>query len=133
LRASVHLHTVAFDGVFVQTEPDGPVVFHALPKPEPDDLQSIAGAIVRAATRLLEGRGLCWDPAQAAEQGLEVEDPVAHRSPLLAECCAHSMQGIVTVGPNRGQPLAGSGSAPRLVLPKDLRRKRTPTSPRSRG
>ena len=97
-------------------------MFHALPAPTALDLQAIAQDIVRRATRLLEKRGLCWDSATAAAQGIEVADPWPQQQPLLAECCAQSMQGVVTLGPRRGQLLAGGPKVARLQVPKDLRR-----------
>jgi hypothetical protein len=110
LRASIHLHNVVVDGVYVQPDPSAPPQFRALPPPDTVDLHDIAAHIRSRVGALLERRGIDLG-------GGAGEDPVAAQEPLFAQACADSMHDIVTMGPRRGKRLLKLGA---LAIPRDL-------------
>lgn len=55
LNANLHFHTLIPDGVFEEMA-DGSVLFHALPPPSDDDVQTLAARIVRRTARILARR-----------------------------------------------------------------------------
>jgi len=77
LNLNVHFHTLALDGVFVQS-PAGPLAF--LPARGPSDVEvaQVLGTIRRRVGRLLRRRGL-----EPGEDGMGPEDPVAEASLLV--------------------------------------------------
>lgn len=96
LNLNLHLHSVFMDGVFVQVEPTDQPVFRALPGPEKGDILALAWDICLRTKQLLEKAGKYFDADPD-------EDALAQDSPLLAACCAASMQNTVAIGPRAGQ------------------------------
>lgn len=93
LNLNVHLHTVAMDGVFIQTHADAAPSFHALPPPTDGDIMSIAWDVCKRVQALLRKRGL----------DTESEDAFAQDQPLLAATYAASIQYTVSTGARAGQ------------------------------
>jgi len=97
LRGNLHLHALALDGVYVQSDGKEAPVFHALPAPTKLDLNIIGTNVWMKTTRLLQKLGKYFDadPAEA--------DTLAREQPLLAACCAAAIQNTVVSGSRAGQ------------------------------
>jgi len=90
---NVHLHALAFDGVF-GTYDTGGLVFHPASPVTDLDVAEVLATIEPGIGRLLERRGR-GDDDQAV-------DPLAEESLVLAGLAAASMQGRVALGATRG-------------------------------
>jgi hypothetical protein len=92
-----HLHSLAFDGVFVQNDANAPPRFRALPAPTKGEVQSLAWEICKRTTEMLQkqGRYLDADPAES--------DSLAQDEPLLAASYAASLQQVVAIGDRAGE------------------------------
>ncbi len=88
---NVHLHSLAFDGVFVEVEP-GKVEWRGLPKPQSHDVVTIAWEVCTQVVKALQRRGL-----SLADESGDI-DALAEREPLLAACYAASLRGFVATG-----------------------------------
>jgi len=96
LALSPHLHLLAADGVWVQTEPNAQPTFHALPEPKQGEVAAVAWSTCERTVKLLKKRGL-WSDADSAE------DSLAQKEPLLAALATASIAGVLAMGPNAGQ------------------------------
>ncbi len=67
LACSPHLHLLVPDGVFVEN-PDGGVLFRALPKPTVEDLEAVAARVVRQMRRWLDRHELADEPHDGLAQ-----------------------------------------------------------------
>ena len=105
LRLSVHVHTLAMDGIYVQHDPSQPPAFHALPAPTKLDIQAVGTNVWMQTTRLGQDRGqyLDADPAEA--------DKLAQEQPLLAAAYAASVKNAIAFGPRAGQGVLRLGWA----------------------
>jgi len=107
LGLSPHFHLLAADGVWVQSEPNAPPTFHALPEPSQGEIAAVAWATCERTVKLLKKRGL-WADADAGD------DSLAQREPLLAALATASISGVLAMGPNAGQrPMRLFGRAAR--------------------
>jgi len=107
LGLSPHLHAIAADGVWVQSEPDAPPTFHALPEPSRGEIASVAWSTCERTVKLLQKRGL-WLDADPND------DRLAQEQPLLAALATASIAGVLAMGPNAGQrPMRLFGQAAR--------------------
>jgi hypothetical protein len=50
VQRAVHVHALALDGVYVRDEPNGPLVFHALPAPTREEVEEPAARTARRVT-----------------------------------------------------------------------------------
>lgn len=99
LRLNVHLHSFALDGVYVREGDDGPLVFHALPAPSPDEVAELARRVAVRVAKLLERLGRSLDPEMdAPADSLELEHPA------LASCYGAACRGIDLLGARAGEP-----------------------------
>ena len=92
---NVHLHSLVTDGIFIQEDAAGPVVFAALPPPSDADILDVASEICRRTRAVLVRHGL-WkeDPADTPDD--TVPD-------ALADLYGASIRGVLLMGPRRGQ------------------------------
>jgi len=105
INLNLHLHSVFLDGVFELSEPGARPEFRALPAPERGDVVALAWEVCERTTRFLQKLGRYFD-AEASEA-----DRLAQEHPLLATCCAASLQGSVVMGPRAGQRVLRLGDA----------------------
>src|SRR5690606_36975722 len=77
VRLNVHLHVLALDGVYVREDPDGPLVFRALPTPTHAEVADVARRTARRIERILEAHGRWLDPEMAGAEPhpLELDEP----------------------------------------------------------
>jgi Putative transposase/Transposase zinc-binding domain len=107
LGLSPHFHLLAADGVWIQSEPNAPPTFRALPEPSQGEIAAVAWATCERTVKLLQKRGL-WADADAGE------DSLAQKEPLLAALATASINGMLAMGPNAGQrPMRLFGRAAR--------------------
>jgi Putative transposase/Transposase zinc-binding domain len=121
LRLNVHLHVLALDGAYVR-EPEGALVFHALPTPSSKEVADIAR---RTAQRLgsafqARGRPSPWQPADHIEPHPE---SVSLEQPGLFACHQAAAQGLSISGERAGLPalrlVIGQGLASEGRLPPE--------------
>ena len=107
LGLAPHLHAIVADGVWVQSVPEAPPTFHALPEPSKAELAAVAWSTCERTVKLLKKRGM-WldaDPSQ---------DRLAQDEPLLAALATASIAGVLAMGPHAGQrPMRLFGRAAR--------------------
>ncbi|MBI3457212.1 MAG: transposase, partial [Candidatus Rokubacteria bacterium] len=104
LNATVHFHSLIFDGVYTRPLPTARPVFHRLPPPSDADIAALLTRLDRRVRRLLVRRGrLAEDDAGS--------DPFAAQAPLFACALAASLQRRVALGPRAGQPVRRLRSA----------------------
>ena len=103
LLFNLHLHSAIADGVFLQKSANERPEFRALPAPEKGDVIALAWEVCEKTTRMLQKAGKYFDadPSEA--------DKLAQEYPLLAACCADSLQGTVAIGARAGQRVLRSG------------------------
>jgi len=103
INLNLHLHSAIADGVFVQRSAAERPEFRALPAPEKGDVVALAWEVCQKTTRMLQKAGKYFDadPSEA--------DKLAQEYPLLAACCAASLQGSVAMGARAGQRVMRSG------------------------
>ena len=103
INLNLHIHGAVADGVFVQKSADERPEFRALPAPEKADVVALAWEVCEKTTRMLQkvGKYFDADPSEA--------DKLAQEHPLLAACCAASLQGRVAMGARAGQRVLRSG------------------------
>lgn len=107
LGLAPHLHAIAADGVWVQSEPGAKPTFHALPEPTKAEIAAVAWSTCQRTVKLLTKRGL-WCDADPSE------DRLAQEQPLLAALATASIAGVLAMGPNAGQrPMRLFGRAAR--------------------
>jgi len=107
LGLSPHLHTIAADGVWVQSEPGASPTFHALPEPSKGEIAAVAWSTCERTVKLLQKRGL-WLDADPSD------DLLAQEQPLLAALATASIAGVLAMGSNAGQrPMRLFGQAAR--------------------
>ena len=89
LLFNLHLHSAIADGVFLQKSANERPEFRALPAPEKGDVIALAWEVCEKTTRMLQKAGKYFDadPSEA--------DKLAQEYPLLAACCADSLQGTM--------------------------------------
>jgi hypothetical protein len=99
LNLNVHLHLLALDGWFVQSE-SGALAFVQASAPTQGEVEALVLDVHARIMRLLERRGL-----------LEVDgaDPLADESPTLAACYEGAVTQRVGLGPARGRPVMKLG------------------------
>lgn len=106
LRLNPHLHLLALDGVFVETD-DGQLAFHQLPSLENSDVADLLHTARLRILAFLERRGII-------EQGPEArlaEDGFAEREPELAALATAAVTGDPPAGPEHRQ-------RPAIALPE---------------
>jgi len=96
LGLAPHLHVLAADGVWVQTEPEAQPTFHAVPQPMKGEIAAVAWSTCERTVSLLNKRGIWFD----SDPG---EDRLAHQEPFLAAVASASIAGVLAMGPNAGQ------------------------------
>lgn len=101
---NVHLHVIATEGVFVETE-SGRLEWHTLPEPSSADVADIAWETCLRVTRALQRRGL-----DLLGENDDM-DELAEREPLLAACYSASIQGFIATGQRAGQRVMQMGVA----------------------
>jgi hypothetical protein len=99
LRLNVHLHSLALDGVYVRDDDDGPLVFHALPEPNADEVAQVARRTAERIVKLLVKLGRSLDPEMD-----ELPDALELEHPALAGCYGAAARGIDLLGARAGQP-----------------------------
>jgi hypothetical protein len=102
LNLNVHLHSLATEGVFLETV-DGGVEWHTLSAPSSEEVAEIALDVCQRVSRILQARGISLSA--------EDEDAFAAEQPLLAACCAASVQGFIATGRRAGQRMMRMGVA----------------------
>ena len=118
LNLNPHLHSLAFDGVFLEPdEPDLPPRFVELPPPNDADIAQIVTAVKQRVERALNRAGY------ATQDHPTEPDPLALDEPVLAAAYAASVQSDLAFGPRAGQPIQRIGGS--LGLPQvELRSRR---------
>jgi hypothetical protein len=114
LRLNVHAHALALDGVYVQGEQSGSLVFHALPTPTRDEVAEVARRTAERVDAILRAQDRSLDPAvpQSDPHPLELEESG------LAACYAAAAQGALALGtPSHCAPLRLVGSQVRTDAP----------------
>jgi hypothetical protein len=84
----------------VETNPDEPAVFRALPDPSELEIRDVAGETCRRTIEILRRRGLWRDEP---EEGFE--EPSSDLEPALAALYKASLRGVISLGPKRGERL----------------------------
>lgn len=112
LRLNPHLHLLALDGVFVETD-DGQLTFHQLPLLENSDVADLLHTARLRILAFLERRGVI-------ERGPEprlADDGFAEREPELAALATAAVTGNPPAGPEHRQrpPIALSEHGARFV------------------
>lgn len=79
LALNIHFHSFVTDGIFLREEPDGPLVFRELPPPTDEEIADVASETCRRVRDILVRAGR-W-----LEEETDVEDPLAEKSPGLAD------------------------------------------------
>lgn len=112
-KLNLHYHTIALDGVYVTAPGDAasPLRFIATPAPTTADVSAVAWATCLGTMELLKARGLALDADltdldPAAGQGELLHDP------MLGQCAAASMMGVVLLGPRAGKQVLRLGRGP---------------------
>ncbi len=106
-----HMHSAVLDGCYTHSKPDGPLTFLPTPAPTRPEVASIAWSICKKTVVHLKRRGLALD---ATPEDL---DPLHGSEPLLAECAAASLQGVVLIGPRAGRSVWRLGSLQQPMEP----------------
>jgi hypothetical protein len=83
-----HLHTLAFDGVYVCDGPGGTPVFHALPAPSRPEVVQVGWRVAHKTLEALRNLGISYQPG-APEQDLE-----SWSDPVLAELASWAAQNL---------------------------------------
>ncbi len=78
LRLNLHIHMLAFDGIYAADENDHPQ-FQALLAPDNDEIARLTATLAQRMTRLLDRRGLGPDSYAAAVTGRTAYGPNAGR------------------------------------------------------
>jgi len=101
LRLNVHFHVIALDGVHVRQEPDGPLVFHPLPVPTPDEVADVAKRTALRVQKILVRHGRSLDGS--GERDAEGAQPAEQLG--LSACYGAAASGLGLDGERAGQPL----------------------------
>jgi len=95
---------------------DTPPTFHALSKPSSGEITAVAWDTCQRVTKVLRKRGIWFDVDPS-------DDTFAQDEPGLAELCGASMQGVIAMGPHKGQRLVrffGAAASNRQQRPPKL-------------
>ena len=107
LGLAPHLHAIAADGVWVQSEPGAQPAFHALPEPTKAEIAAVAWSTCERTVKVFKKRGVWLDADPST-------DRLAQEQPLLAALATASIAGVLAMGPNAGQrPMRLFGRAAR--------------------
>ena len=107
---NIHLHCLVLDGVYQSGE--GVPVFHEIPAPSIDELQSLLAKIITRIMRLLTRQGHLIE-----EQGMALGQPLTYLAepdsdhaltPLQAASCTYR----IALGPRAGQKVLSLQSLP---------------------
>ena len=104
LNLDPHFHTLALDGIYVESG-KGELVFQRVPPPSDAEVARVAERVHRNVARLLERRGL--GPQACSDEA----DTLSHDEPLLAELYGASISGRIATGPRAGRRVARVGDA----------------------
>ena len=102
LRLNLHIHMLAFDGIYAADENDHPQ-FQALLAPDNDEIARLTATLAQRMTRLLDRRGL--GPDSDAEES----DSLPRDEPWLAGLYAAAVTGRTAYGPNAGRRVTRVG------------------------
>ena len=84
LEANNHFHGIFPDGVFVELEPGGELVFRRLPPPTEEDIAVIAYEAGLAFCEVLKARGF-WETTSASSDTVEGKLKLPNRKPCRAK------------------------------------------------
>src|SRR5690606_8287683 len=87
-------------GVYVREDPDGPLVFRALPTPTHAEVADVARRTARRIERILEAHGRWLDPEMAGAE----PHPLELDEPGLAACYRAAALGLGVAGERAGKP-----------------------------
>ncbi len=97
LNLNPHIHSLAFDGVFIEGQTDLPPRFVELPPPTDTEVAHIVTAVRQRVNRALSRAGY------PTEDHSTEPDPLSLDEPVLAAAYAASVQSRVAFGPRAGQ------------------------------
>jgi hypothetical protein len=104
LNLDPHFHTLALDGIYVESGRDQ-LVFQHVPPPSDAEVARVADRVQHRVARLLERRGM------GPQADLGEADALWHDEPLLAELYGASVSGRIATGPRAGRRVARVGDA----------------------
>ncbi|MCP4967515.1 MAG: transposase [bacterium] len=113
-KLNLHYHTLALDGVFVRSDGDSKPRFVATPAPGKADISAVAWSVCLRTMQLLKDRGLAID-ATADDLDPDYGQGTLLHDPLLSQCAAASMLGVVLMGPHQGRQVLRLGGGPTAV------------------
>jgi len=104
LNLDPHFHTLALDGIYVESG-RGELVFQPVPPPSDTEVARVAERVHRSVGRLMERRGL--GPKADADE----VDTLSQDEPLLAELYGASISGRIATGLRAGRRVTRVGDA----------------------
>jgi hypothetical protein len=100
LRLNPHAHTLLLDGVYIQDETTGEMVFHELPEPSHTEVKQVTVRIAKQCDKVLLKHGRCF-----AEDSSDInEDQLSLDHPALSACYHASVTGMELLSERAGQP-----------------------------
>ena len=113
-KLNLHFHTLALDGVYVLAAQGGSgdsdsLRFLATRAPSKAEVHAVAWSVCQGTMALLKSRGLGLD---ASPEDLDLTQGSLLTDPMLSECAAASMQGLVLLGPRAGRQVLRLGTGP---------------------
>ena len=114
-KLNLHPHTLAFDGVYVHgpaSDASKPTLrFIATPAPSKGDISAVAWEVCQRTMALLKDRGLGLD-ASPEDLDPDYGQDSLLGDPMVSQCAAASMHGMVLFGPRAGRQVWRIGSGP---------------------
>jgi hypothetical protein len=110
-KLNLHFHTLALDGVYILDNATSPPRFAATPAPSAAEVSQVAWSTCLRTMELLKARGLAMDATPDDLDPMAGQSSLLH-DPLLADCAAASMRGIVLLGPRAGRQVLRLGAGP---------------------